>query len=236
MTKGIHPRLIKAYRETHYVAFAADEIVLKIGRVSRELSALMNDSSVETAAYLTASNPESQSGEAERWHDAQVALLSDLVALNVTYVAGEGRDPKGEWPTEASLLVLGIKLADADRLARKYRQNAFVWVGNGEGLPALKLMRPLQVPDGQELEAWRASLPTQQATVAAQLSPREQAALMSVPDAELSHWLTPELWDPGQLWPLARPDGSAMGAGTELDRVFKLISAGVGAVITEYAD
>ena len=97
-------------------------------------------------------------------------------------------------------------------------------------------MGQLKVPDDQELAAWRASLPVEQAETAAQLSPREQAALMSVPDAELSHWLQPQLWDYGQPWPLTRPDGSAMGAGTELDRVFKLIAAGAGAVITEYAD
>lgn len=44
---GIHPRLVKAYRETNYVVFgASNEIVLKIGRVSRELSDLMNAANV----------------------------------------------------------------------------------------------------------------------------------------------------------------------------------------------
>lgn len=67
MNKGIHPRLIKAYRETCYVVFAASNaIILKIGHVSRELSDLINDARVETAAYLTASNPESESGEAAK--------------------------------------------------------------------------------------------------------------------------------------------------------------------------
>lgn len=157
--------------------------------------------------------------------DAQTALLNDLCALGVAYVAGEGRDPTGEWPAEPSLLVLGIKLSDGDHLARKYRQNAFVWVGNTVGLPSLKLMRPLQVPDDQALAAWRASLSGEQAIAAERLPRREQAAMMSVPDIELSHWLQPQLWDHGQPWPLARPDGSAMGTGTELERVFKLIAA-----------
>ena len=50
---------------------------------------------------------------------------------------------------------------------------------------------------------------------------------MSVPEQEVEHWLNRETWNLNAPWPLARPDGSAMGVGTELDRVFRLIQAGV---------
>lgn len=50
---------------------------------------------------------------------------------------------------------------------------------------------------------------------------------MSAPDSELTHWLDASSWDLTAPWPLSKPDGSAMGIGTELDRVFRLISAGI---------
>ena len=55
----------------------------------------------------------------------------------------------------------------------------------------------------------------------------ELAWIMSAPVQEIHHWLNNESWDLNTPWPLARPDGSAMGVGTELDRVFRLIHAGV---------
>ncbi len=50
---------------------------------------------------------------------------------------------------------------------------------------------------------------------------------MSTPALEQAHWLAPEQWDLNKIWPLARPDGTAMGIGTEMDRMFKLIAAGI---------
>ena len=49
---------------------------------------------------------------------------------------------------------------------------------------------------------------------------------MSTSIKEQLHWLDIDSWDLNRPWPLAKPDGSAMGIGTELDRMFKLIAAG----------
>ena len=54
---------------------------------------------------------------------------------------------------------------------------------------------------------------------------------MSVTNSEQKHWLDTDSWDLNKVWPLAKPDGSAMGIGTELDRVFKLIAAGQSQII-----
>jgi hypothetical protein len=50
---------------------------------------------------------------------------------------------------------------------------------------------------------------------------------MTLTDSELEHWLNPQAWPLNQTWPITRPDGSAMGIGTEMDRMFKLISMGM---------
>lgn len=237
MTHSIHPELVRAYRMTDYVVFRdAGSFVLNVGRVSDELARTMTRSEVSTAAFLTASNPASQQGDPSRWSEAQARLEADLSGLGLKWMNGEGRDPAGGWLSEPSMLVLGIALPDAERLARRYGQNGFLWIGSGIGLPALKLMHPLLVPGQQELSQWRNSLPADEARAAESLPRREQAALMSVPKSEVRHWLFPELWDITLPWPLARPDGSAMGIGTDLDRMFKLIAAGIFPTFADYTD
>jgi len=42
-------------------------------------------------------------------------------------VPGMGRDPGGEWPSEPSVLVLGISRREAEVLGRSYDQNAIVF-------------------------------------------------------------------------------------------------------------
>ena len=54
-------------------------------------------------------------------------------------VLGEGRDPRGEWPAEASVLVLGISRREAEILGRSYEQNAIVFIERGQA-PELALL------------------------------------------------------------------------------------------------
>ena len=55
--------------------------------------------------------------------------------------------------------------------------------------------------------------------------------MISVSELEQKHWLDSESWDLNELWPIAKPDGSSMGIGTELDRIFKLIAAGQSQIV-----
>jgi len=54
-------------------------------------------------------------------------------------IPGVGRDPRGEWPAEPSVLVLGISRREAEILGRSYEQNAVVFVERG-GAPELVLL------------------------------------------------------------------------------------------------
>jgi hypothetical protein len=51
--------------------------------------------------------------------------------------------------------------------------------------------------------------------------------LMTISETEMEHWLFPQYWDLNQPWPLATPDGTAISAGTEMDRMFKLRASGL---------
>jgi hypothetical protein len=227
-TKTVHPNLVRAYREAIYIANEGDDAVaLKVGEVSPALAALMHVHKATTAAIITAYNPYSEiqpSAENERM---QAALAAELKATATVCFDAIGSDPEGEWEPEASILALGITLVEAERLADQFGQNAFIWINTADAFVSLRLRFAIGEPKQEEIQDWIATLPEPMQGKAQARTIKEQALLMSVPRIEQLHWLNPHGWDLNQVWPLACPDGSAMGVGTEMDRMFKLIAAGI---------
>jgi hypothetical protein len=223
---GIPPFLIRAYREAKFVVDSPKPITLFIGNSNQDLKQLLIDSKVTTAAFITAHNPCSHKYEDADNVKAQASLISEVDGLGFKYIHGYGQDVAEEWPREDSILILGITESQAESLSDKYSQNAFVWIGTRDAYISLRLRRPIELPSGNELQGWVAGLSSKQKTELTKLSPAEQAWLMTASDEEQAHWLSPADWDLNNPWPLAKPDGSSMGIGTELDRIFKIIAAG----------
>jgi len=234
-TCGIAPQTVRAYREALYEVQGPTGLLhLTVGSVSNGLSSLMREFGAYTGALFTAHNPRSQRRSDAEHIAAQVALDADLAKLGYRILKGEGRTSSGDWPIETSTFVFDIPLMAAEEFARKYEQNGFLWVDTPDGFCSLRLLGSLQIPEAHALASWRQGLPPDESSAAAALSRREQAALMTVTDAERRHWLLPESWRLDQTWPYARPDGSPLGIGTELDRNFKLIAAGMTTTFSEY--
>lgn len=232
---SIHPALVRAYRLTEYIVNTPlGEFSLRVNRVSDELQSLMKQHDAVTAAFITAYNPYSQPVTTEQNKLAQQDLAAEVKQFGLVTYSGEGKDPSGQWPAEESVLVLGISLAQIEVLARHYGQNGFLWFGSSVALCTLRLMGPLLVPNSEDLATWRARLPDDEREPISNLSSREQAALMTVADMERRHWAFPDKWNLNQAWPYTRPDGSTMGTGTELDRQFKLVAAGLTPIFSEY--
>jgi hypothetical protein len=227
-TKTVNPNLVRAYREAIYtVNDGVDAIALKVGEVSHPLAALMHVHKVQTAAIITAYNPYSEiqpSAENERM---QAALAAELKASATDCFDAIGSDPDGEWEPEASTLALGISLGEAERLADQFGQNAFIWINTADAFVSLRLRFTIGEPKQEEIQDWIKTLPEPMHGEAQARTIKEQALLMSIPRIEQLHWLNPNGWDLNRVWPLACPDGSAMGIGTEMDRMFKLIAAGI---------
>jgi len=228
---SISPTLIRTYREAKFVVEDIKPITFKVGECNLNLAALLKKHKVFTAAFITAFNPYSNVLSVEENLKSQGHLLEDISRLGLETVVGYGQDVAREWPKETSLLVLGITEAQAETLADRHSQNGFIWIGSGDALPMLRLRHPIAVPTNSEIINWISCLPTNVSATAKLLSPLEQAWLMSTPESEQLHWLDPNSWDLNRVWPLAKPDGSAMGIGTELDRIFKLIAAGQSQII-----
>lgn len=131
---------INAYLATDYKVMAAEPFVLNIGRASPELALWFKLDRTDSAAFITAWNPFGEPTSDSENQAAQQKLLVEIKALGLPCLDGEGRDPTGPWPGEPSLLVFGISLEAAKKLARQFRQNGFVYAG-GDATPRLILLR-----------------------------------------------------------------------------------------------
>lgn len=143
--RSISAELVKVYREAVYVIYGNEgDIVLSVGEVNPELALLLKAYGVSSAAFLTAFNPHSILLSSQENTCNQNALLADIQAHDLQCIAGEGRDPLNRWPNEPSYLVLGISQEDAERLADRYQQNAFVWMSGDQALGTLHLRYPIE--------------------------------------------------------------------------------------------
>jgi hypothetical protein len=125
------PDLIAAYLCAEYVVFVEPELLLRVGEASAQLDALLEAEGADTAAYVTAANPQGRfAGPAENLL-ATTALLEAQREAGYACFTGEGRDPQGEWLPEPSVLVVGISRSEAAILGRSYEQNAILFVEKG---------------------------------------------------------------------------------------------------------
>lgn len=129
-----------AYRVANYKVLPRKgrPFVLRIGKKSVPLEKLYSQTGSKSAQFITACNPDGElAGEAENKKAQEILekeLIKRLGAGRV--IQGIGEDPAGKWPGEESFLALGLNQADADRIARKYRQLAHVWAGE-DAVPRL---------------------------------------------------------------------------------------------------
>ncbi|HUW49997.1 MAG TPA: DUF3293 domain-containing protein [Sulfuricella sp.] len=131
---------IDAYLAADYTVFAAEPFVLDIGHASSELARWFKLNRTDSAAFITAGNPLGEPTSNSENQAAQQQLLARIKADGLPYLDGEGGDPSGQWPGEPSLLVFGISLEAAQKLAGEFRQNGFVYAGS-DATPRLILLR-----------------------------------------------------------------------------------------------
>lgn len=143
MKRFISPDTLKAYQEAIFsIHVDGKTIAFQVNKPSSEFELLMSSHGATCAALITAYNPYSQVQSDGQNKMAQAQLTQNLCDLGVTYLPGDGRDVDGLWDPEPSLLALNIKLSDAENLAAKFGQNAFVWIETNQ-IPILKLMFPI---------------------------------------------------------------------------------------------
>lgn len=140
----ISPELLRAYRAAIYVIYGDEgDIVLKVDEASADLEKLMKKHGVTNAALMTAFNPHSILSTAEENVRNHNRLIANIHSLGLKTIAAEGADPSHVWSSEPSILVPGISLEDAECLADRYQQNAFLWIPSDDGFVSLNLRYPI---------------------------------------------------------------------------------------------
>lgn len=141
---AISPSLIQAYLQADYRVDADPAFVLKVGVFSEPLALLLERHKCDCAAYLTACNPLSHDVGAAENAARQAELGRELQGRSLRFINGVGQDSQsdggGQWPGEASFLVLGLSLEASRALGRKHAQNALIWCAK-DAVPQLVLLR-----------------------------------------------------------------------------------------------
>ena len=127
----LDPELLEAYRCALYVVYGAPDLVIRIGERNAALDALLDEDGADTAAYLTAANPNGELQDETANEVSCAALHQALADAGYTCFAGEGRDPAGHWPAEPSVLAVGISRREAMMMGRSYEQSAIVFIEHG---------------------------------------------------------------------------------------------------------
>jgi len=128
----LDPQLLAAYLVAEYVVFAEPSLVLHIGEANEALDALLEAEGARTAAFVTGANPHGRLADAAENLLATTAMLEAQREAGYACYPGEGRDPRGEWPPEPSVLVVGIARSEAAMLGRGYEQQAIVYIERGK--------------------------------------------------------------------------------------------------------
>lgn len=132
--------LISAYRATRYRVFTSPDFELSVGQPSNALADLYRTHAVNSAAFLTAWNPEGNLQNETANREAFARLQARVASHGATVIAGFGEDPDGAWAGEESLLALGLSREAACEIGTEFRQNAIVWAG-ADAVPELILLR-----------------------------------------------------------------------------------------------
>jgi len=120
-----------AYRaSTYFVDGPTGRFALRIGQASAEVDALAAAHRVNTWTYITAHNPGSHKAPMERNEKQQRDLEKTVEESYYPIYSGEGKGD-GDWPTEPSLLVLGVSETDAAAMAHRFGQAAVLFGERG---------------------------------------------------------------------------------------------------------
>lgn len=132
------PELVAAYRAARYRVDAGFD--LRVDCFCAPLAALHRARGVASSAFITASNPRSVRCDAAENAAREASFEAGVRALGFATLSGRGCDPQGLWPDEPSLLILGLELDPARRLASEQGQNGLIWSGS-DAVPRLILLR-----------------------------------------------------------------------------------------------
>ena len=136
----ILPKTIKAYMRANYRVLSLTPFDFQIGEICQPLLDLYKSRNCASSTFVTAFNPLGIVVPDAENIVAQTKLEKHLVKKEITFIEGTGEDKTAFWPSEKSVLILGVKIEDAKTIGVACNQNAIVWIG-GDARPELIILR-----------------------------------------------------------------------------------------------
>ncbi len=112
---------------------------MNVGVAHAGLALLHKSSGVNCSAFVTACNPLSQILAESENAQRQATLEREVRARGLHMFTGVGRHPNSDWPSEPSVLILGLDLQAARTLGARFEQNAIIWSA-ADAVPQLILL------------------------------------------------------------------------------------------------
>ena len=141
MTKSEFKRLNAEYQATVYSATTPDGILLlRPGRKNYLLDNILTAFRAKRWAFITAYNPGSIPMSDAINEEAHTELCRMLMRKGLVFFEGEGTSEG--WPSEKSVLVLGIGRDKAKKIGRKFTQNSIVVGKKGDATKLCWLVKP----------------------------------------------------------------------------------------------
>lgn len=136
--------LIDLYKKAIYVIEDQhQDIILKHTGDHTQSDLLLERYGVELAAFITPENPFSIALSAEENALRHERFLTNLRAVNLTFIKGYGTDESGEWGKEISYLVMVESKEVSDTLSGLFGQNAYLLLSKGYS-PRLRCLNTIQ--------------------------------------------------------------------------------------------
>ena len=141
MTKSEFKRLNAEYQATVYSATTPDGILLlRPGRKNYLLDNVLTAFRAKRWAFITAYNPGSIPMSDAINEEAHTELCRMLMRKGLVFFEGQGTS--AGWPSEKSVLVLGIGRDKAKKIGRKFTQNSIVVGKRGDSAKLCWLVKP----------------------------------------------------------------------------------------------
>lgn len=119
--------LIDAYLATDYQVYPTptDTLHIQANKVNPAVDNFFNTH--QSWAFITAWNPNSVPLAPTENIRRNQQLKEELIAKKLTYFPASGVPTSGDWPEEASFLVLDISREKAIEMGKAYGQKAIIW-------------------------------------------------------------------------------------------------------------
>jgi len=122
--------LLEHYKNTDYrFVVNGRKVTLSVGSTNSDFNTLCHNLTCKTGAFITAFNPQSRQLTFDENRERNQQLEAEFLGFKgIRYFYGAGQDRSLQWPAEESFMVFGAQQQTVIDLARRYQQNAFLWI------------------------------------------------------------------------------------------------------------